>query len=112
MAVAYWVERMDQAAQAARDEALDEQLAAFCEDGVAVGRLRSLRAPWHSMGSAGRRAARLKPRSAKGRMLQNRRHHLLPPSGVAPARELVAASYLVISVRPAGTWFHAGAWRA
>jgi hypothetical protein len=28
-------------------------------------------------------------------MLQNRRHHLLRPSGVAPARELVSASYPV-----------------
>lgn len=28
-------------------------------------------------------------------MLQNPRHHLLPPSGIAPARELVSASYFV-----------------
>ena len=28
-------------------------------------------------------------------MLQNRCHHLLPPSGVAPARELVSATYPV-----------------
>src|ERR1700681_159323 len=38
----------------------------------------------HLMGSAGCRAARLKSQSAKDRMLQNRRRHLLPPSGVAP----------------------------
>lgn len=31
------------------------------------------------------------------RVLQNRRHHPLPPSGVAPARELVSASFLVTS---------------
>ena len=30
-----------------------------------------------------------------GRMLQNRRRHPLPPSGVAPARELGSASYAV-----------------
>jgi hypothetical protein len=32
-------------------------------------------------------------------MLQNRRHHPLPPSGVAPAWELVSASYLVSANR-------------
>ena len=32
-------------------------------------------------------------------MLQNRRHHPLPPSGVAPARELVSASCLVVADR-------------
>jgi hypothetical protein len=31
------------------------------------------------------------------RVLQNRRHHPRPPSGVAPARELVSASFLVTS---------------
>jgi hypothetical protein len=36
------------------------------------------------MGSAGCRAARLKSQSAKDHLLQNRRRHLLPPSGVAP----------------------------
>lgn len=62
---------------------------------VAFGCLRSLRAPGHSMGSAGCRAARLKPQSAMGagRVRQNRRRHLLPPSGVAPARELVSVSF-------------------
>ena len=50
------------------------------------GRLRSLRAQWRLMGSAECRAAWLKSQSADwiGRMLQNCRRHLLPPSGSAP----------------------------
>lgn len=54
---------------------------------------------WHLMGSAGCGVAWLKPQSADlvGGMLQNRRHHLLPPSGVAPARELVTASCLAFA---------------
>ena len=42
------------------------------------------------MGSAGYGAAWLKSQSADqiDRMLQNRRRHPFPPSGVAPAREL------------------------
>ncbi len=49
----------------------------------------------------------MKPQSAElvGCMLQYRRHHLLPPSGVAPARELVAASCLVRL-----SWFRLGEW--
>ena len=39
---------------------------------------------WHLMGSAGYKAARLKSQSAKRPLLQNRRRHLFPPSGVAP----------------------------
>ena len=51
------------------------------------------------MGSAGRDAAWLKSQSVCDRMLQNRRRHSLPPSGVAPAGELGSASCLV-----AGDW--------
>jgi len=56
----------------------------------AVGCLRSLRARWHLMGSAGCGAAWLKSQSADwiDRMLQNRRHHPLPPSGSAPLGSL------------------------
>ena len=52
----------------------------------AFGCLRSLRAHWHLMGSAGYGAAWLKSQSADrmDRMLQNRRRHPFPPSGVAP----------------------------
>ena len=39
---------------------------------------------WHLMGSAGYKAARLKSQSVKRPLLQNRRRHLFPPSGVAP----------------------------
>jgi hypothetical protein len=54
--------------------------------GSALGCLCSLRARRHLKGSAGCRVAWLKPQSAYGigRMLQNRRHHLHPPSGDAP----------------------------
>ena len=42
---------------------------------------------WHFMGSAGCGVAWLKSQSAKNdRTLHNRRHHPLPPSGVAPLR--------------------------
>ena len=47
------------------------------------------------MGSAGCEAAWLKSQSVCDRMLQNRRRHSLPPSGVAPAGELGSASCLV-----------------
>lgn len=58
----------------------------------------------HLMGSAGCGAARLKSQSVEGSAaLQNRCHHPLPPSGAAPAWELVSASCLVVSAAaPAG----------
>lgn len=47
------------------------------------------------MGKAGCEAAWLKSQSVCDRVLQNRRRHSLPPSGVAPAGELGSASCMV-----------------